>query len=135
MECILYAHFVSPNGFYSVYSRICFSEWYIVPLLCIQIKQSRVYSRKALSECKASRRLGKQMRCFYRFLSKPIQHFLFKPISRSGSGLVLHEAMTSALLQLSVFSCLQQNRNNRLRRCRRNRMGLCAYSLIVYCIH
>lgn len=80
--------FTSPNGFYSVYDQmysqcaVCgfqrflfclspylFSEWHIVPLLCIQIKQSRVHSRKALSECKASRRLGKQMRCFYRFLS------------------------------------------------------------------
>ena len=46
-----------------------FSEWHIVPQLYIQIKQSRVLSRKALYECKASRRLGKQMRCFYRFLS------------------------------------------------------------------
>ena len=46
-----------------------FSEWHKVPQLYIQIKQSRVHSRKALSEWKASRRLGKQMRCFYRFLS------------------------------------------------------------------
>ena len=78
----------SSNGFYSVYDQIysqctvygshwflfclspyLFSEWHIVPQLYIQIKQSRVHSRKALSECKASRRLGKQMRCFYRFLS------------------------------------------------------------------
>lgn len=81
--------FTSPNGFYSVYDQmysqcaVCgfqrflfclspylFSGWHIVPQLCIQIKQSRVHSRKALYECKASRRLGKQIRCFYRFLSK-----------------------------------------------------------------
>ena len=80
--------FASPNGFYSVYEQmysqcaVCgshwflfclspylFSEWHIVPQLYIQIKQSRVHSRKALYECKASRRLGKQMRSFYRFLS------------------------------------------------------------------
>ena len=48
-----------------------FSEWHIVPQLCIQIKQSRVYSRKALAGCKASRRLGKQIRGLSRFLSKP----------------------------------------------------------------
>ena len=81
--------FLGPNGFYSVYDlmysqcAVCgftwflfclspylFSEWHIVPQLYIQIKQSRVHSRKALYECKASRRLGKQIRCFYRFLSK-----------------------------------------------------------------
>ena len=88
-RCILNAQFVGFTGFYSVYDQmysqcaVCgshwflfclspylFSEWHIVPLLCIQIKQSRVHSRKALSECKASRRLGKQIRCFYRFLFK-----------------------------------------------------------------
>ena len=81
--------FKSPNGFYSVYDQmysqcaVCgfqrflfclspylFSGWHIVPQLYIQIKLSRVHSRKALSECKASRRLGKQMRCLSRFLSK-----------------------------------------------------------------
>ena len=68
--------FASTNGFYSVYRRICFSEWHIVPQLCVQIKQSRVYSRKALAECKASRRLGKQMRGLYMFLLKPtLQQF------------------------------------------------------------
>ena len=51
-------------------SPCLFSEWHIVPRLCIHIKQSRNCSRKALYECKASRRLGKQIRCFYRFLSK-----------------------------------------------------------------
>ena len=51
-------------------SPYLFSEWHIVPQLCIQIKQSRVHSRKALSECKASRRLGKQIRGLSRFLSK-----------------------------------------------------------------
>ena len=51
-------------------SPYLFSEWHIVPQLCIQIKQSRVHSRKALYECKASRRLRKQIWCFYRFLSK-----------------------------------------------------------------
>ena len=50
-------------------SPYLFFEWHIVPLLCIHIKQSRVYSRKALAGCKASRRLGKQIWCFYRFLS------------------------------------------------------------------
>ena len=79
----------SPNGFYPVYAlmyslySVCgsqrflfclspylFSEWHIVPQLCVQIKQSRVYSRKALAECKASRRLGKRIRGLYRFLSK-----------------------------------------------------------------
>ena len=52
-------------------SPYLFSEWHIVPLLCIQIKQSRVHSRKALYECKASRRLEKQMRCFFGFCLKP----------------------------------------------------------------
>ena len=51
-------------------SPYLFSEWHIVPQLCIQIKQSRVHSRKALYECKASRRLGKQIRSLSRFLSK-----------------------------------------------------------------
>lgn len=46
--------------------------------------------------------------------------------NRSDSGLVHHEAMPSALLRLSEFSCLQPNRNNRLRRCIQNRMSLCA---------
>ena len=50
-------------------SPYLFSEWHIVPQLYIQIKQSRVHSRKALSECKASRRLGKQIRGLSRFLS------------------------------------------------------------------
>ena len=87
--------FTNPNGFYSVFRRVCFpsvhslqaqrflfclsphvfSEWHIVPQLSIHIKQSRVYSRKALYGWKASRRLGKQMRGLYRFLSKPtLQH-------------------------------------------------------------
>ena len=88
--------FASSNGFYSVYDQmssqctVCgshwflfclspylLSEWHIVPQLCIQTKQSRVHSRKALSEYKASRRLGKQMRCFYRFLSKPTMGFRY----------------------------------------------------------
>ena len=51
-------------------SPYLFSEWHIVPQLCIQIKQSRVHSRKALYECKASRRLGKQMQCFYSISNK-----------------------------------------------------------------
>ena len=98
--------FASSNGFYSVYDQmssqcaVCgshwflfclspylLSEWHIVPQLCIQTKQSRVHSRKALSEYKASRRLGKQMRCFYRFLSTStywLSRFLSKahPYSR-----------------------------------------------------
>ena len=63
-------NFAGPTVFYSVYRRVCFPSGHIVPQLYIQIKQSRVHSRKALYECKASRRLGKQIRCFYRFLSK-----------------------------------------------------------------
>ena len=51
-------------------SPYLFSEWHIVPQLYFQIKQSRVHSRKALYECKASRRLGKQIRGLSRFLSK-----------------------------------------------------------------
>ena len=62
--------FRNPQRFLFCLSLYLFSEWHIVPQLYIQIKQSRVHSRKALYECKASRRLGKQMRCFYRFLSK-----------------------------------------------------------------
>ena len=50
-------------------SPYLFSKWHIVPQLCVQLKQSRVYSRKALAECKASRRLGKQIRGLSRFLS------------------------------------------------------------------
>ena len=69
--CILNAQFVCTNGFYSVYRRLCFHEWHIVPQLCVQIKQSRTRSRKALAECKASRRLGKQIRGLYMFLLKP----------------------------------------------------------------
>ena len=53
-----------------------------------------------------------------------IYGYLWLLTNRSGSGLVLHEAMPSALLRLSEFSCLQLNRNNRPRRCRRNQMGL-----------
>ena len=53
-------------------SSYLFSEWHIVPQLYIQIKQSRVYSRKALYECKASRRLGKQIRGLSRFLFNPM---------------------------------------------------------------
>ena len=91
--------FANANGFYSVYAlryslySVCvsqrflfclslymFSEWHLVPQLCIQIKQSRVYSRKALAECKASRRLGKQIRGLSRFLSKPtLQHIPQRP--------------------------------------------------------
>ena len=60
-------------------SPYLFSEWHIVPQLCIQIKQSRVHSRKALAGCKASRRLGKQIRGLSRFLSKStLQQFLSK---------------------------------------------------------
>ena len=51
-------------------SPYLFSEWHIVPLLYIQIKQSRTRSRKALAGCKASRRLGKQMRGFSGFCLK-----------------------------------------------------------------
>ena len=88
----------SPNGFYPVYAlmyslySVCgsqrflfclspylFSEWHIVPQLCVLLKQLRVYSRKALAECKASRRLGKQIRGLYRFcLSPPCSSFSSK---------------------------------------------------------
>ena len=53
-----------------------------------------------------------------------IYGYLWLQTNRSDSGLVRHEAMHSALLRLSEFSCLRPNRNNRPRRCRRNRMGL-----------
>lgn len=43
-----------------------------------------------------------------------------------------YEAMPSVLLRLSVFSCLQLNRNDRLRRCRRNRMSLCVCFRVYY---
>ena len=61
--------FRNPQRFLFCLSLYLFSEWHIVPQLYIQIKQSRVHSRKALYEWKTSRRLGKRMRCFYRFLS------------------------------------------------------------------
>ena len=62
--CILNAQFKSTNVFYVMryhqfrkrqrflfcLSPYLFSEWHIVPQLCIQIKQSRVHSRKALYE-------------------------------------------------------------------------------------
>ena len=82
-----YHQFRKRQRFLFCLSPYLFSEWHIVPQLCIQIKQSRVHSRKALYECKASRRLGKQMRCFYRFLSTStywLSRFLSKahPYSR-----------------------------------------------------
>ena len=59
-------------------SPYLFSEWHIVPQLCIQIKQ-RVHSRKALAGCKASRRLGKQIRGFSGFcLNSTLQQLLSK---------------------------------------------------------
>ena len=67
-------------------SLYLFSEWHIVPQLYIQIKQSRVHSRKALYGWKASRRLGKQIRCFYRFLSTStywLGRFCLKPTQSS----------------------------------------------------
>ena len=69
--------FASPQRFLFCLSPYLFSEWHIVPQLCVQIKQSRVDSRKALAECKASRRLGKHIRGLYMFLLKPtLQQFL-----------------------------------------------------------
>ena len=66
----------SPNslrasGCFLCLSPYMFSEWHIVPLLYIQIKLSRASSRKALSGCKASRRLGKYMRGFVCFCQSP----------------------------------------------------------------
>ena len=55
-------------------SPYLFSEWHIVPQLCVHIKQLRTHSRKALYERKASRRLGKQMRGFSGFCLKPTHH-------------------------------------------------------------
>ena len=77
-----------PQRFLFCLSPHQFSEWHIVPQFYIQIKQSRVHSRKALSECKASRRLGKQIRCFYRFLSTStywLSRFCLKPTHIQGS--------------------------------------------------
>ena len=88
-------------------SPYLFSEWHIVPLLCIQIKQSRVHSRKALYECKASRRLGKQMRCFYQFLSKahPYSRFIQQPKLRIPSSPYRsnHLSFPSAEVQILPF--------------------------------
>lgn len=71
--------FLHAQRFLFCLSPYLFSEWHIVPQLCIQIKQSRVHSRKALAGCKASRRLGKQIRGLSRFLSKfhPIAVFCY----------------------------------------------------------
>ncbi len=52
-------------------SPYIFSEWHNVPLLYIQTKLSRACSRKALAECKASRRLGKYIRGFGGFCKSP----------------------------------------------------------------
>ena len=88
-------------------SPYLFSEWHIVPQLYIQIKQSRVHSRKALSECKASRRLGKQIRCFYRFLSKahPYSRFIQQPKLRIPSSPYRSNNLTfpSAEVQILPF--------------------------------
>ena len=80
---------------------------HIVPQLYIHIKQSRVHSRKALYECKASRRLGKQMRCFYRFLSKaqPYSRFIQQPKLRIPSSPYRsnHLSFPSAEVQILPF--------------------------------
>mgnify|MGYP004419908749 CR=1 FL=1 len=65
-----------------------------------------------------------------KYLSEWASRETRKPIILRGArqvgkySAVRHEAMPSVLLRLPVFSCLQLNRNNRLRRCRRNRMSL-----------
>ena len=93
-------------------SPYLFSEWHIVPLFCIQIKQSRVHSRKALYECKASRRLGKQMRRFYRFLSTStyrLSQFLSKahPAAPTLSIFLKYLLINYAVYTLSV--CILAN--------------------------
>ncbi len=85
-------------------SPYLFSEWHIVPQLYIQIKQSRVHSRKALYECKASRRLGKQMRCFYRFLSTS-SYWLSRFLSKAHPA-ALHNIQGSYNSLSSVFRLL-----------------------------
>ena len=84
----VWSQFCNPQRFLFCLLPYQFSEWHIVPLLCIHIKQSRVHSRKALYECKASRRLGKQIRCFYRFLSKahPYSRLIQQPKLRIPSS-------------------------------------------------
>ena len=57
------------NHVFYVYSRIYFPAHRA--LLYIQIKLSRACSRKALSECKASRRLGKYIRGFNCYCTRP----------------------------------------------------------------
>ena len=76
-----------------------------------------------------------------KYLSEWASRETRKPILLRGarqvgkSSAVLHEAMPSVLLRLSVFSCLQPNRNNCPRRCRRNRMSLCACFRVYYDLH
>ena len=83
-------------------SPYLFSEWHIVPQLCIQIKQSRVHSRKALAGCKASRRLGKQIRGLSRFLSKStLQQFLSKSHPIAGFA-IQHPLPTKMAKSLSA---------------------------------
>ena len=64
-----YSNSLRASGCFLCLSPYMFSEWHIVPLLYIQIKQSRTRSRKALAGWKASRRLGKRIRGLSRFLS------------------------------------------------------------------
>ena len=62
-----YSNSLRASGCFLCLSPYVFSVWHIVPLLYIQIKLSRACSRKALSICKASRRLRKYIRGFICF--------------------------------------------------------------------
>ena len=80
-------------------SSYLFSEWHIVPQLYIQIKQSRTRSRKALSGCKASRRLGKHIRGLSRFLSTSTQWL--SRLRKAQQGLSSAPRITSSFLLTS----------------------------------
>ena len=87
----------APQRFLSCLSSYLFSEWHIVPQLCIQIKQSRTRSRKALDGWKASRRLGKRIRGLSRFLSNhhPASGFRLKPNGLERLNKAYHQHSTS----------------------------------------
>ena len=97
---------LSPNGFYSVYRRICFSEWHIVPQLCIQIKQSRVHSRKALYEWKQVEDSENRYGVFIGFCLLPptgLVGFCLKPTHIQGSYNSLSSVFRLLLIEAITF--------------------------------
>lgn len=106
-----YHQFRKRQRFLFCLSPYLFSEWHIVPQLYIYIKLSRVHSRKALSECKASRRLGKQIRGLSRFLSKStLQQFFVnqQSLSLKGQSPSRHPIIRTTLHSLNLFPRLMQ---------------------------